>query len=76
MDYRELIEQYCKEWNGAEVIYEGNKYKVIDVDYNGGLSIDKKAKFTDTTAVAMTSVKKIQNDGIAMGEYLNCGDRL
>lgn len=57
--YRELIEQYRKEWNGAEVIYEGNKHKVIDVDYNGALLIDKKAQFTDTTAVDMTSVKRV-----------------
>ena len=57
--YKELIEQYRKEWNGAEVIYEGNKYKVVDVDYNGALLIDKKAQFTDTTAVDMTSVKRV-----------------
>lgn len=57
--YRELIERYRKEWTGAEVIYEGNKHKVVDVDYNGALLIDKKAQFTDTTAVDMTSVKRI-----------------
>lgn len=57
--YRELVEQYRKEWIGAEVIYDGGKYKVVDVDYNCALHINKKAKFTDTTAVDVTMVKRV-----------------
>ena len=57
--YREWIENLRMEWNGAEVLYEGIKYRVVDVDYNGALLIDKKAQFTDTTAVDMTSVTRI-----------------
>ncbi len=30
-------------------MYENKKYTVVDVDYNGTLLIDKKARFTDTT---------------------------
>jgi len=39
-------------WIGKTVSYEGKSYKVVDVDYNCALLIDKKAQFTDTTAVA------------------------
>lgn len=49
-----------KQWIGKTVIYENEKYKVIDVDYNGLLLIDKKARWTDTTAVSTTSVQEVQ----------------
>ena len=57
--YRTWIEKLKSEWIGKEVIYENNKYKVVDVDYNGLLLIDKKAKFTETTAVASYQVKTV-----------------
>lgn len=56
--YREYIEGLRREWRNAEVIYDGCRYTVVDVDYNGGLLIDKKAQFTDTTAVSILSVKR------------------
>lgn len=57
--YREWIGKLKAEWIGKEVIYENNKYKVVDIDYNGLLLINKKAKHTETTAVATHHVKKI-----------------
>lgn len=54
--YKEYINKLRTEWNGKTVIYENKTYSVIDVDYNGMLLIDKKAKHTDTTAVSITSV--------------------
>ena len=41
------------------MIYQGNEYNVVDVDYNGALLIDKKAEFTETTAVSVLHVRKI-----------------
>lgn len=52
MTYREYIEKMKKEWVGKKVSFEGEQYVVIDVDYNGALMINKKARFTDTTAVS------------------------
>lgn len=42
-----------------KVIFENEQYTVVDVDYNGALLIDKKARMTDTTAVGMSNVKAI-----------------
>lgn len=50
--YRDYIENKRREWIGKTVSYEGKQYKVIDVDYNGALLIDKPAQFTDTTAIS------------------------
>lgn len=58
--YRKWIEKLKSEWLEKEVIYENNKYKVVDVDYNGLLLIDKKAKFTETTAVASYMVSRVK----------------
>lgn len=55
--YKEYIEKLKSQWIGKEVVYENEKHKVVDVDYNGMLLIDKKARMTDTTAVAISSVK-------------------
>ncbi len=51
--YKEYIESVEKEWIGKVVIYEGQEHKVLDVDYNGNLLIDKQAEMTDTTSVNM-----------------------
>ena len=59
MLYRDRIEEMKKKWIGKKVLFEGIPYTVVDVDYNGGLLIDKKAAFTDTTAVPMHMVKEI-----------------
>ena len=59
MTYREWIQERRGEWTGKKVIYQGNEYNVVDVDYNGALLIDKKAEFTETTAVSVLHVRKI-----------------
>ena len=51
-DYRQYIQDMKDKWIGKTVSYKGEQYKVVDVDYNGGLHLNKKAQFTDTTAVA------------------------
>ena len=51
------IEKLKKEWIGKEVIFENEKHKVVDVDYNGALLIDKKARMTDTTAVGFSDIQ-------------------
>ncbi len=43
-----------------KVIFENKQYTVVDVDYNGALLIDKKARMTDTTAVGMSDIKTVQ----------------
>ena len=59
MAYRDFINGMRKEWTGSKVRYEGKEYTVTDVDYNGGLLLNKKAEFTDTTSVPATSVERI-----------------
>lgn len=54
--YSEYIESLKKVWIGKSVLFENKKYTVVDVDYNGSLLIDKKARFTDTTAVGIEMV--------------------
>lgn len=55
--WKEYINALKNEWIGKIVEYEGKKYNVVDVDYNGVLLIDKKALYTDTTAVEIHNVK-------------------
>lgn len=59
MEYKQFIENMKDEWIGKRVLFEGKEYTVVDVDYNGILLIDKKAQFTDTTAVGTWMVKVI-----------------
>lgn len=58
--YREWIESRKNEWIGKRVKFEGEIYNVVDVDYNGFLLIDKKAQYTDTTAVSVCHIEKIE----------------
>ena len=51
MTYKEMIEKRKAEWIGKTVKYRGGRYKVLDVDYNGMLIINRPAQFTDTTAI-------------------------
>ena len=55
--YSEQIAKRKAEYVGKKVIFEGQEYTVVDVDYNGGLLISKKAEFTDTTAVPVYMVQ-------------------
>lgn len=57
--WKEYINTLKSEWIGKTVEYEGHKYNVVDVDYNGILLIDKKARYTDTTAVAIHNIKTL-----------------
>lgn len=50
--WKEYNTKLKEQWIGKTVVYENKTYNVIDVDYNGFLLIDKKARHTDTTAVA------------------------
>lgn len=59
--YREWIESLKREWIGKNVKFEENNYKVVDVDYNGMLLIDKKARYTDTTAIRQYAAEKINS---------------
>ena len=58
--YREWIESLKSEWIGKHVKFEGCIYNVVDVDYNGFLLIDRKARYTETTAVAVRHIEKIE----------------
>ena len=49
--WRDYIEKLKAEYIGKQVIYDGNVYNIVAVDYNGIIHIDKPAKFTETTAV-------------------------
>ncbi len=57
--YREYINKLKDEWIGKNVMYKNEKYNVVNVDYNGMLLIDKKAFYTDTTAVSRLDVKAL-----------------
>ncbi len=59
MDYKDYIKQKRDKWIGKRVRYEGKEYNVIDVDYNGGLLIDKKGEFTDDTAISELMVEEV-----------------
>ena len=56
--WKEHIDKLKSQWIGKEVVYENEKHRVVDVDYNGLLLIDKKARMTDTTAVAISNIKE------------------
>ena len=58
--YREWIESRKNEWIGKRVKFEGEIYNIVDVDYNGFLLIDRKARYTETTAVAVRHIEKIE----------------
>ena len=58
--WKNYIEEMRKEWIGRIVKFDGIEYTVVDVDYNGSLMIDKKARFTDTTAVLPTMIDVIK----------------
>lgn len=51
MAYKDYIKSEQQKWIGRIVYYEGQRYMVVDVDYNGMLLINKPTMFSDTTAV-------------------------
>lgn len=40
--WKEYIDKLKSQWIGKEVVYENEKHRVVDVDYNGLLLIDKQ----------------------------------
>ena len=59
MDYKDYIEQKKQQWIGKVVWYDGKAYKVVDVDHNGAIMLDKTSQFSDTTAVPEADVKPL-----------------
>ena len=51
--WKEYIENLKKEWIGKMVVFESKPYKIVDVDYNGILHIDRKTEHNKTTAAFM-----------------------
>lgn len=61
--YKEYISELKRKWIGKTVFYQNKQYKVIDVDYNGCLLINKPhyycASYTaDTTAILISHLDK------------------
>lgn len=76
MAYRDLIEKERREWIGKTVSYHGEKYLVMDVDYNGSLMINKSADYTDTTAISKFDIDMYEvywiggeRDGQTVGKF-------
>ena len=61
MTFNQYLAQKRSDWIGKRVIYAGdsNVYTVVGIDHNGGLLIDKPARFTETTAVPTYQVQEI-----------------
>ena len=60
--YNEWIEQLKKEWIGKTVSYQGEQFKVVNVDYNGTLWIDKPYCYTKTYTANHTAISINQLD--------------
>lgn len=57
MTYREWIDSLKAQYIGKRVLFNDHVYNVVDVDYNGCLLIDCPARFTETTAISITSAQ-------------------
>lgn len=53
MAWRDYIERLKKEYIGRMVWFEGQKYLIVKVDYNGIIHINKPSKHNLTSAVYM-----------------------
>lgn len=53
MAWRDYIERLKKEYIGRMVWFEGQKYLIVKVDYNGIIHINKPSGRNLTTAVYM-----------------------
>ena len=58
--YKDWIAELKRKWVAKKVIYEREEYTVVDVDYNGGLLIDKRNRYNDTTSVPEESVTAVK----------------
>lgn len=58
--YKDWIAELKRKWVAKKVIYEGKKYTVAGVDYNGGLLINKRNRYNNTTAVPVYAVTEVK----------------
>ena len=58
--YRDWIAELKRKWVTKKVIYEGKEYGVVDVDYNGGLLVEKRNRYNETTSVPEESVTEVK----------------
>ena len=56
MAWSDYINRLKKEWIGKEVSFKGKKHKVVDIDYNGGLLIDKPHFYCATYTAPTTAI--------------------
>jgi hypothetical protein len=50
-NYSDYIQELKIKWIGKKVKFNNIEYTVVDVDYNGGLLIDKSSEHNATTAI-------------------------
>jgi len=48
--WKDYVEELRAEWIGKTVNFQGAQYKIVDVDYNGVLHIDRPTEYNATTA--------------------------
>lgn len=48
--WKDYIDGLKTEWIGKTVCFQGEQHKVVDVDYNGVLHIDRPTEHNATTA--------------------------
>lgn len=51
MKYKDWIKALEDEFLGKKVMYDGDVYVIVKVDYNGFIHINKPSEHNDTTAV-------------------------
>lgn len=51
MKYKDWIKALEEEFLGKKVMYDGDVYVIVKVDYNGLIHINKPSEHNDTTAV-------------------------
>lgn len=56
--YKEWIKSLKDTYIGKTVLFENNRYDIIDVDYNGFLLINKKSLHNNTTAISICKHKR------------------
>ena len=54
--WREYIADLKQEWIGKAVLFQGQQYIVVDIDYNGGLLIDKETYYHESYTGTTTAI--------------------
>ena len=49
--WAEYVKSLADEYTGVKVHYDGKTYKIVKVDYNGVMHINKPSEHNETTAV-------------------------